>query len=737
MSKPDTKHRFYTRNLLWVFLLIIGTSVFHDALAHVNDTLASHFDTRTSLLILFLALLIGWLSYRLLKSRLEILNRSAFDFHGLADNAHDGIFIVQHGQLVYANQRAGDILGYTNEELLGLRLKDVVHPDEAEKIFDIHQRRIQGEDVPKQYEAAFINKSHAIIPVELSAAVTTWQGSPAGLVIIRDITDRQLIEQTLMDSEKRYRSLVENSPDAILIIDAESNSIIEANEQTERLFKLNKQQLFATELEQLSQTTQDSKQQKPLVDYLQRALHGLPLIFEHTLVDSTGLSISCEIRLSRMPFPNRRLIRASIIDITRRKLYQNALKASELRLQQFFQASFESLFFHENGIITDVNDIVEKMFGYQRDEVIGHHVLEYVAPETLALAKQNMMQGLEGPYELMAIRKDGSVFPVQIQAKNLQNNSTVQRIVSVTDISRLQQANTKLLTSEKQLKNILDNMIDSFYSTDLEGNINQASPSMEKLLGYNADELISMNLSILYADPYIAQFFLDSLKTANGKLQSYEALLKCKNGDKVWVSTNALYAVDPENNLTNIVCVSHDISAQHLHEIELQRLNDELETKVEKRTRQLSDKIAELEHMQETLSESENSFRILVENAVDSFLLYDLQGNIVDVNRHACKSLGYSREELLQLNIADIEQAPNPISFSDMAMRLQNQGSLQLTEIHQRKDGSQCPVEVNLALLEKDKTQLILALARDISKRPASQHQPTAKPTTKKPVELS
>ncbi len=74
-----------------------------------------------------------------------------------------------------------------------------------------------------------------------------------------------------------------------------------------------------------------------------------------------------------MPFPKRRLLRASITDISERKLYQTAIMQSEQRLFNFFEASFEILLFHEKGYITDINNQFEKLFGYTREQVIGRH----------------------------------------------------------------------------------------------------------------------------------------------------------------------------------------------------------------------------------------------------------------------------------------------------------------------------------------------------------------------------
>jgi len=682
-----------------------------------QNNLTEFVHTNITLLNLLLLLLCALLAYRLLKSRLEILNIRAIDFHALADNAQDGIFIVQHERLVYANLRSGEILGYSNEQLLNRQLADIVHPDNVELVLDRHQRRIRGEEVSKQYEVNFLNIHNNTVPVELTAALTSWQGQPAVLVIIRDITERKLIEKTLQDSEKRYRSLVENSPDAILIIDAANNCIIEVNEQVEKLFKFSKHELFSMSPEELSRSLPAGREQKPLSHYIERALHGQPLIFERDFVDSTGQILHCEIRLSRMPFPNRKLIRGSIIDVTQRRLYQSALARSEERLASFFQASFETLFFHDNGIIKDANDVAEHMFGHKKEDVIGHHVLEFVAPESQPLARDNMRNGLDGPYELTALHKNGTHFPVQVQAKTLQLDKISQRIVSVVDLSNLKQATEKLKESENNLQSIFDNMIDTFYRTDSKGKILMVSPSVKELLGYQPEQLIGTDIAKLYADSYGRDFFMGTLQAHHGQITAYESPLRHKNGEIIWVSSNAKLIYDDTGKAIGVEGISRNITEQRETKQALLRSRDELELRVNQRTEQLSEKIRQLESLQAELRDSEQNFRALFENAVDSFLLHDVTGRILDANRHACESLGYSRAELMQLNITDIDIGPNPISFKEIIKTLANKESMQIEGIHRHKNASTFPVEVNLGLLHKGNEKLILALVRDITGR--------------------
>jgi diguanylate cyclase (GGDEF)-like protein/PAS domain S-box-containing protein len=116
----------------------------------------------------------------------------------------------------------------------------------------------------------------------------------------------------------------------------------------------------------------------------------------------------------------------------------------------------------------------------------------------------------------------------------------------------------------------------------------------------------------------------------------------------------------------------------------------------------------------EAWQRSEERFRCLIEQAADVFLLYDLQGNIIDVNQHACDSLGYSREELLKISIQDFDDT---IDLAALCQQLVPGMPMTLDTTYQRKDRSTFPAEVRLGLIELDGQLLILSLVRDVSDR--------------------
>ena len=122
-----------------------------------------------------------------------------------------------------------------------------------------------------------------------------------------------------------------------------------------------------------------------------------------------------------------------------------------------------------------------------------------------------------------------------------------------------------------------------------------------------------------------------------------------------------------------------------------------------------------------TRKQSETRFRTLVEQAVDAFFVVDAAGHIIDVNQTACDSLGYDRDELLQLSVGDIQTTYSPADFADLWRQLQP-GVPQTREgWHQRKHGTSFPVEVRLGRLDTGSERYVLALARDISDRRASE----------------
>lgn len=116
------------------------------------------------------------------------------------------------------------------------------------------------------------------------------------------------------------------------------------------------------------------------------------------------------------------------------------------------------------------------------------------------------------------------------------------------------------------------------------------------------------------------------------------------------------------------------------------------------------------------ISQSEERYQGLMEQASDAMFVHDLEGHIIDVNRQACESLGYSREELLTMRIWDVVLGPTQESLLSFWSTFSVEKRPLIVSVHQRKDGTTFPVEVSLGLIPYAGSA-ILAMARDISDR--------------------
>ena len=125
----------------------------------------------------------------------------------------------------------------------------------------------------------------------------------------------------------------------------------------------------------------------------------------------------------------------------------------------------------------------------------------------------------------------------------------------------------------------------------------------------------------------------------------------------------------------------------------------------------------EREEAERALKGSEERFRRLVEQAADAVFVHDLDGNLVDVNRQACETLGYAREELLATPLHKIETAWAPASLVELWRGVISGGPRTYEGVHRRKDGTTFPAEVRVGVLESEGQQLMLALARDVTER--------------------
>src|SRR5690606_35833284 len=240
------------------------------------------------------------------------------------DSVRDPIVAVAaSGSVLCGNSAAARMFGLSLEAMLGRGIGDLI-PGFAAGAPALEPRAEHVDDTfvdlaPELLEARRADGEPFTAEVTVSKA--EHGANPCFVLCMRDVTERLRAEQALRDSEARYRALVENAPEAIVVLDVESYRFVDANDNAVKLFKMSREALLAGGPRAISPACQSDGSSSFGVarGYIERALNGGRPVFEWLHCDSEGREIPCEVRLIRLPASDRKLIRASIIDITARR----------------------------------------------------------------------------------------------------------------------------------------------------------------------------------------------------------------------------------------------------------------------------------------------------------------------------------------------------------------------------------------------------------------------------------
>jgi PAS domain S-box-containing protein len=172
---------------------------------------------------------------------------------------------------------------------------------------------------------------------------------------------------------------------------------------------------------------------------------------------------------------------------------------------------------------------------------------------------------------------------------------------------------------DKDTRLILDNLWDAFYRTDMNGTLTFLSPSSERVAGYKPEEGVGRNIAEFYVDPDERQQFMQ-LMLRDGFVNGFEARLRRKDGDIVWVSTTATWYRDQGGNIAGVEGISRDIT--------------------------------ERKNMETALRESEVRYRTLAENSLTGIVLHQ-DGKFVYINEWGAQQIGHSAQELNGRSIWD------------------------------------------------------------------------------------
>jgi PAS domain S-box-containing protein len=142
----------------------------------------------------------------------KAVKASEEQYRALVENANEAIIVAQDGMLRFTNPKAAEFTGYSEEELTSKAFLEFIHPDDRDMVLERHLRRLKGDELPYMYPFRIVDKEGDIKWVEINAVLIEWEGRPATLDFLSDITDRKQAEEQL---ERSFVDLAETVSRAI------------------------------------------------------------------------------------------------------------------------------------------------------------------------------------------------------------------------------------------------------------------------------------------------------------------------------------------------------------------------------------------------------------------------------------------------------------------------------------------------------------------------------------------
>jgi len=450
----------------------------------------------------------------------ERLVRSNYHFlETLLDTISIPVFYKDMGGVYLGCNRAfaEEVLGCPREEVVGKTIYDfayVVPPEKAEAYRKADQALIKNGGT-QEYEIELVRVSGERSLYYISKAIyPDSEGKPAGIVaVMLDITARKRAENALRESEDRFRTLVENAPDGILLFDAERRRFVDANDRVQSILGYSKEELHGKSWENISAPIQIDG--LPTLEYgkkLENAvLEGETTTNEWIFRHADDSEVTVELRLTRMTTNNQNLIRASLLDISDRKRAEKALRDSDLLVQALMRASDDPLIIEDmEGTILEINEAAASLIGMSKEEAVGQNSFDNMPPEMAEVrrgfARKIREQGKEVRFEDDWGDKwfDNVVYPVQDEKGELTRLAILTR--DITDRKKAEAERNRLATAIEQAG-------EGIVITDTKGTIEYVNPAFERMTGYTARDAVGESPRIQKSGRHDEAFYRDMWNT--------------------------------------------------------------------------------------------------------------------------------------------------------------------------------------------------------------------------------
>jgi two-component system, cell cycle sensor histidine kinase and response regulator CckA len=427
----------------------------------------------------------------------ESERRFSLAFH--ASPVAMGITRTGNGTIVDVNQKWLDLYGLTREQVVDRSPVDLgIYVDPSDRALIVQDLARSGSI--HEYEFQVHASGGEVRDVRISAETAQLGDDPVFLSVTQDVTDRRRAERALRESDAVLRTVFSTMRDAVVVM-ALDGTILECNEASLRQTGLRREEWIGSNGFDVVAAEDRERARASALDALSEG-HGRA---EVRIVRPDGTSFDGEM-VGGVLWDAASGSTGYVIvtrDITERRQAERALRESEERYRRLTEASFEGVAISVETRIVDASSRLADMLGYSLDEIVGLPGLELFAPECRDQVAERTRQGDTAAYEAVALRKDGTTFPVEVRPRLMEYRGQSARLAAVRDITERMRAEQAIRESEERFRQAIENSQAGYFQIGADGCFQHVNRTWLSMHGYDSlDEVIgrSFDLTQLPAD---------------------------------------------------------------------------------------------------------------------------------------------------------------------------------------------------------------------------------------------